>query len=96
MYDPLAVLVCVTSDRASHFRCKTKTVHGVPHLVVGTSESDTGIRDPVALYKEYSHLFIEALQASLHEPEFPAGSERAPDMLVEETTPLLSARSRAA
>jgi len=96
MYDPLAVLLCVPSLRALHFSCKAKTVKGVSHVVVGTSECDTGISNQMSLYKEYSHLFIEALQASLHEPEMPLGSDKEPNMLIEETTKLLNARSRAA
>jgi len=96
MYDPLAVLICVQSYRASHFDCKIKTVAGVPHVVVGTSESDTGVLDPLALYTEYSSLFIETLQASLHESESPMRPANTPDILVEETTQILSARSRAA
>ena len=96
MYDPLAVLICDPSYRSLHFSSKVKTVNGVPHVVVGTSESDTGIINQLSLYKEYSNLFVEALQASLHEPEMPLGSEKAPDMLVEETTKIVNTRSRAA
>ncbi|KAL7541034.1 hypothetical protein ACHAXR_010566 [Thalassiosira sp. AJA248-18] len=96
MYDPLAVLICVSSYRDEHFTSKTKTVNRIPHVVVGTSESDTGVSDRISLYKEYSHLFINALQASLHEPEMPLGSEKEPDILIEETTKIMSARSRAA
>lgn len=90
MYDPLAVLLCDSEYRATHFSCKTKIVKGVSHIVVGTSEKDTGIRDTLALYKEYSHLFVHALQESLHEPEMPEGSEKEPDILIEETTKILS------
>ena len=96
MYNPLAVLICVPSYRSLYFQCKAKAVDGVSHVVVGTSESDTGIRDRLSLYKEYSHLFVQALQASLHEPEMPQGSEKAPDMLLEETTQILNTRGRAA
>lgn len=85
MYDPLAVLLCVSSYRELHFSCVTKTVNDVSHVVVGTSDVDTGINDTLLLYKEYSHLFVYALQASLHEPEMPLGSEKDPDMLIEET-----------
>jgi tetratricopeptide (TPR) repeat protein len=92
MYDPLAVLICVDSYRSLHFNCKTKTVNGVDHVVIGTCESDTGVKDEISLYKEYSHLFIEALQDALHEPEMPVGSEKAPDMLLEETTKIYNLR----
>jgi len=96
MYDPLAVLICVQNYRSSHFDCKTKIVAGVPHIVVGTSETETGVRNPLLLYTEYSSLFIESLQTSLHESEVPMGSEKAPNMLVEETTHILSSSCRAA
>ena len=92
MYDPLAVLICVSSYRDLHFSCKTKTVNGVDHIVVGTSENDTGISDALSLYKEYSYLFVDALQTALHEPEMPLGSEKEPDILVEETTKILSSQ----
>lgn len=88
MYDPLAVLICVSSYRDRHFSCKVKNVNGVDHLVVGTSESETGISNHLSLYKEYSSLFVEALQEAMHEPEMPLGSEKEPDMLIEETTKL--------
>ena len=55
------------------------------HEVIGTSESDTGVTDQLSLYKEYSQLFISALQDSLHEPEMPQG-DKEPDLLLEETT----------
>jgi len=94
MYDPLAVLICVPSYRSLHFSCKSKIVKGVSHLVIGTSENDTGVNNQISLYKEYSHLFIEALQISLHEPEMPVGSEKEPDMLIEETTKILNVNTR--
>jgi hypothetical protein len=96
MYDPLAVLICDSSYRSLHFDCKIKTVNGVDHVVVGSCESDTGVKDELSLYKEYSHLFIKALQDALHEPEMPSGSEKAPDVLLEETTKIYNHRSRAA
>lgn len=87
MYDPLAVLICDQSYRSTHFEGNVKIVNGVSHLVIGTSEEETGIMDKVLLYKEYSHLFIAALQDSLHEPEMPLGSEKSkvPDLLLAET-----------
>lgn len=96
MYDPLAVLICDHSYREMHFTCKTKTVNGVAHVVVGTCEKDNGIHDSLSLYRVYSHLFTEALQSALHEPEMPLGCEKEPDMLIEETAKLMNARSRAA
>ncbi|KAL7435741.1 hypothetical protein ACHAXM_004820 [Skeletonema potamos] len=69
MYDPLAVLICVSSYRSSHFRCKEKFVNGVSHLVVGVCEEENGIRNRSALFHEYSTLFLYAMQASLYEPE---------------------------
>merc|ERR1712024_344888 len=42
MYDPLAVLICDPSYRSAHFLCRSRSVNGAEHLVVGTSESDTG------------------------------------------------------
>lgn len=69
MYDPLAVLICVSSYRSSHFRCKEKVVNGVSHLVVGVCEEENGIRNRSALFHEYSTLFLYAMQASLYEPE---------------------------
>jgi tetratricopeptide (TPR) repeat protein len=92
MYDPLAVLICVDSYRSLHFNCKTKTVNGADHIVIGTCESDTGVKEEIALYKEYSHLFINALQDALHEPAMPVGSEKAPDLLLEETTRIYKRR----
>jgi hypothetical protein len=96
MYDPLAVLICVESYRDAHFRCATKVVNGTAHVVIGTSPDDTGVADRMALYKEYSALFVEALQSSLLEPDMPLGREKEPDVLVEETAKILHARSRAA
>lgn len=97
MYDPLAVLICVPSYRNTHFDGKFKVVNGVSHVVIGTNEEETGVRDPIPLYKEYSHLFIEALQESLHEPEMPLGCEKKPDLLLEETKGILLGKtSRAA
>jgi hypothetical protein len=96
MYDPLAVLICDQSYRDLHFNCKTKSVNDVLHIVVGTTENDTGIRDTLSLYKVYSHLFVDALQSALHEPEMPLGCEKEPDILIEETKQILSTRSRAA
>ena len=92
MYDPLAVLLCVAPYRELHFDCKTKTVNGVDHIVVGTSPANTGIRNTLSLYKEYSHLFVDALNASLDELEMPLGSEKEPDTLTEETTKILSSQ----
>jgi len=66
MYDPLAVLLCVPAYRATHFDWKTKVVNGVSHIVVGTSERDTGIKNRLSLYTEYSSLFLYAFQESLH------------------------------
>ena len=66
MYDPLAVLLCVPAYRATHFNWKTKVVKGVRHIVVGTSELDTGITNRLSLYSEYSSLFLLAFQQSLH------------------------------
>jgi len=66
MYDPLAVLLCVPAYRATHFDWKTKVVNGVPHVVVGTSERDTGIKNRLSLYNEYASLFLYAFQESLH------------------------------
>ena len=66
MYDPLAVLLCVPAYRNTHFEGKTKVVNGVSHIVVGTSERDTGIRNRLSLYTEYSLLFLYAFQESLH------------------------------
>ena len=65
MYDPLAVLLCVPAYRTAHFDGKAKVVNGVSHLVVGTSERDTGIKNRVSLYTEYSSLFLYAFQESL-------------------------------
>eukprot|EP00986_Skeletonema_menzelii_P016478 scaffold14761_cov142-Skeletonema_menzelii.AAC.1 len=69
MYDPLAVLICVSSYRSSHFRCREKVVKGVSHLVVGVCEQENGIRNRAALFDEYSALFLYAMQATLHEPK---------------------------
>ena len=66
MYDPLAVLLCVRAYRSTHFDGKIKIVNGVSHIVVGTSERDTGIKNRVSLYTEYSLLFLYAFQESLH------------------------------
>jgi len=66
MYDPLAVLLCVPAYRAKHFGWKTKVVNGVSHVVVGTSERDTGIKNRLSLYNEYASLFLFAFQESLH------------------------------
>lgn len=66
MYDPLAVLLCVPAYRSTHFDGKIKIVNGVSHIVVGTSERDTGIKNRVSLYTEYSLLFLYAFQESLH------------------------------
>jgi hypothetical protein len=66
MYDPLAVLLCVPAYRATHFGGKSKVVNGVSHIVVGTSERDTGIKSRLSLYNEYSSLFLYAFQESLH------------------------------
>ena len=66
MYDPLAVLLCVPAYRASHYNWKTKVVNGTNHIVVGTSELDTGISNRSALYNEYSSLFFSAFLDSLH------------------------------
>ena len=96
MYDPLAVLICVPEYRNTHFEGKVKVVNGVSHVVIGTSEQETGVLDPVKVYKEYSLLFIEALQAALHQPEMPEGSAKHPDLLINETAQLTSNFSRAA
>ena len=66
MYDPLAVLLCVPAFRDAHFRWKTKVVNGISHIVVGTSELDTGIANRLSLYNEYSSLFLSAFTESLH------------------------------
>ena len=66
MYDPLAVLLCVPAYRDVHFEGKSVVVNGVTHIVVGTSERDTGIRSRISLYNEYSSLFLYAFQESLH------------------------------
>ncbi|KAK1747852.1 tetratricopeptide repeat protein [Skeletonema marinoi] len=69
MYDPLAVLMCVSSYRSTHFRCTEKVVNEVSHLVVGVCEQENGIRNRKALFDEYSALFLYAMQASLYEPK---------------------------
>jgi predicted ATPase/class 3 adenylate cyclase len=66
MYDPLAVLLCVPAYRTAHFNWQTKVVNDVPHIVVGTSELDTGIRNRLSLFSEYSSLFFSAFLDSLH------------------------------
>ena len=66
LYGPLAVLLCVPAYRVAHFEWKTKVVNGLPHIVVGVSERDTGIKNRVALYTEYSSLFFYAFQESLN------------------------------
>ncbi|KAL3802963.1 hypothetical protein HJC23_011586 [Cyclotella cryptica] len=66
MYDPLAVLLCVPAYRSSHFSWQTKVVNETPHIVVGTSELDTGIPNRLSLYNEYSSLFFSAFLESLH------------------------------
>ncbi|KAL7469251.1 hypothetical protein ACHAXS_009513 [Conticribra weissflogii] len=66
MYDPLAVLLCVPAYRSTHFKWKTKIVNGVQHIVVGTSELDTGISNRISLYHEYATLFLTAFTESLH------------------------------
>jgi hypothetical protein len=66
MYDPLAVLLCIPAYRTSHFSWKTKIVNDTPHIVVGTSELDTGISNRLSLYNECSSLFLSAFQHSLH------------------------------
>jgi tetratricopeptide (TPR) repeat protein len=66
MYDPLAVLLCVPAYRATHFNWQTKVVNGVSHIVVGTSERDTGINTRLSLYAEYASLFYDAFLDSLH------------------------------
>mmetsp|Transcript_2252 Transcript_2252/g.5269 ORF Transcript_2252/g.5269 Transcript_2252/m.5269 type:complete len:1378 (+) Transcript_2252:1-4134(+) len=66
MYDPLAVLLCVPAYRSTHFKWKTKIVNGVQHIVVGTSELDTGICNRLSLYHEYATLFLTAFTESLH------------------------------
>jgi predicted ATPase/class 3 adenylate cyclase len=67
MYDPLAMLLTVPAYRTSHFTCKEKIVNGVTHLIVGTSERDSGIKNRLALFDEYSALFLSAFEASLHQ-----------------------------
>eukprot|EP00984_Skeletonema_dohrnii_P026188 scaffold15498_cov79-Skeletonema_dohrnii-CCMP3373.AAC.1 len=69
MYDPLAVLMCVSSYRSTHFRCTEKVVNEVSHIVVGVCEEENGIRNRKALFDEYSALFLYAMQASLYEPK---------------------------
>mmetsp|Transcript_38731 Transcript_38731/g.82663 ORF Transcript_38731/g.82663 Transcript_38731/m.82663 type:complete len:174 (+) Transcript_38731:2-523(+) len=96
MYDPLAVLICDPSYRELHFICEAKVVNGVSHVVIGTSESATGVRNRMDLYKEYSQLFVDALQESLHEAEMPLGSEKNPDMLIEETNKIRNASKQTA
>lgn len=66
MYDPLAVLLCVPAYRSALFRWHTKVVNGTPHMVVGTSEVDTGIPNRLTLYTEYSSLFLSAFLESLY------------------------------
>ena len=66
MYDPLALILAVPAYRTAHFTCKEKVVNGVAHLVVGTSERDTGIKNRLALFDEYSTLFLSAFEESLH------------------------------
>jgi hypothetical protein len=66
MYDPLAVLLCVPAYRTSHFTWQTKVVNGTSHIVVGTSELDTGIQNRLLLFNEYSTLFFSAFLESLH------------------------------
>ena len=66
MYDPLAVLLCVSAYRDTHFNWQTKIVNGVSHIVVGTSERDTGINNRLSLYSEYASLFYNAFLESLH------------------------------
>lgn len=66
MYDPLAVLLCVPAYRTTHFNWQTKVVNGVSHIVVGTSERDTGINTRQSLYAEYASLFLYAFLTSLH------------------------------
>lgn len=66
MYDPLAVLLSVPAYRAAHFSWHTKVVNDTPHIVVGTSERDTGIPNKLSLYSEYSSLFSSAFLDSLH------------------------------
>jgi inosine-uridine nucleoside N-ribohydrolase len=70
MYDPLALLLAVPAYRAAHFCCKEKNVNDVTHLVVGTSERDTGIKNKLALFDEYSTLFLSAFEESLHRQEY--------------------------
>ncbi|KAK1747849.1 soluble adenylyl cyclase [Skeletonema marinoi] len=66
MYDPLAMLLAVPAYRTAHFAFKEKVVNGVTHLCVGTSERDTGIKNRLALFDEYSTLFLSAFEESLH------------------------------
>ena len=69
MYDPLAVLLCVPAYRTTHFNWQTKVVNGVSHIVVGTSERDTGINTRQSLYAEYTSLFLHAFLESLHKKD---------------------------
>ena len=69
MYDPLAVLLCVSAYRATHFNWHTKVVNGVSHIVVGTSDLDTGINNRLSLYSEYVSLFYNAFLDSLHKKQ---------------------------
>eukprot|EP00985_Skeletonema_marinoi_P012749 scaffold6223_cov145-Skeletonema_marinoi.AAC.5 len=66
MYDPLAMLLAVPAYRTAHFAFKEKVVNGVTHLCVGTTERDTGIKNRLALFDEYSTLFLSAFEESLH------------------------------
>jgi hypothetical protein len=77
MYDPLAVLLCVPAYRAAHFEWKSNVVNEVSHIVGGTSERDTGIKNRTSLYSEYSSLFLFAFQEAMNKNEIVVQKSRS-------------------
>lgn len=68
MYDPLALLACVPFFRKRHFTLSTRMVNGVPHILSGVSNIETGIKDVVSLHDDLCSLFLSALKSECTVP----------------------------
>jgi len=78
MYDPLAMLAAHPQTLERFFEVELKTVQGVEHMVIGTSEERPGIRNGNALRSFLMDAFRYALSETLEHAWARAHPERSP------------------
>jgi inosine-uridine nucleoside N-ribohydrolase len=65
MYDPLALMACVSAYRETNFVWDTIYVNGTPHRIAGVSENQNGIVDARGMSDEMASLFGLAFRNAL-------------------------------